>query len=67
MTNSSITLKSRVDFDSDDGRHTGTVVGLLRDINNGRGIALVEIDHELPGVVHQVAIDQLHVRYPHVA
>jgi hypothetical protein len=57
-----ITLDTPVEFDYERQTLTGKVSGVMRDIGNGQGFAVVEIDHDLPGIVHQVALDQLRKR-----
>lgn len=43
----------------DHGELTGSVLDIVRDIENGRAFAIVEIDHELPGILHSVPMDLL--------
>lgn len=52
-------LGSRVKFDKDGATLTGTIFHFVPDISNGRKHAVVEIEHELPGVTHTVPVDQL--------
>jgi hypothetical protein len=49
----------RVEFDSEHGPQKGTVVGELKDINNGEKYAVVAIDHALSGCVWQVPASNL--------
>jgi hypothetical protein len=52
-------LGSRVKFDKDGATLTGTIFHFVPDISNGRKHAVIEIEHELPGVTHTVPVDQL--------
>lgn len=54
-----ITRGSRVKFDKDGATLTGTVFHIMSDIGNGRKMAVVELEHELPGVFDTVPFDQL--------
>ncbi len=37
----------------------GTVTALLRDIGNGQLVAVINVDHELPGIVEMIPITEL--------
>lgn len=52
-------LGSRVQFNYEGATLTGTIFHFLPDISNGRRHAVVEIEHELPGVTHTVPTDEL--------
>lgn len=54
-----ITRGSRVKFDKDGATLTGTVFHIMSDIENGRKMAVVELEHELSGVFETVPFDQL--------
>lgn len=54
-----ITAGSRVKFDSDHGPQKGTVIDVKRDIANGEGFAVIEVDHALAGCVWQVPLTKL--------
>ncbi|RJG06269.1 hypothetical protein D3870_09815 [Noviherbaspirillum cavernae] len=58
-THNNIQRNTPVEFDCDDGRLTGTVIDIQRSVENARAFAIIEIDHELPGVVRSVPLDQL--------
>ena len=55
-----IGVGARVRFYSD-GSQAGTVSALLRDIGNGRQLAVVNVDHDLPGIVEMVPIADLDI------
>lgn len=59
MNQQLITRGSRVKFDKDGTTLTGTVFNIVNDILNGRKMANVEIEHELPGVIEIVPFDKL--------
>ncbi|OWW18431.1 hypothetical protein [Noviherbaspirillum denitrificans] len=49
-----------VEWDSSiDGTNTGAVRHLTRSIENGQAFAVVEVDHELPGILECVPLNQL--------
>ena len=54
-----ISINTPVWIGVDEGREAGTVKAILRDLGNGQGFAVVEIDHKLPGIMQTVALDQL--------
>ncbi len=54
-----ITKGISVAFESNEGPQSGTVVGVIKDLSNGQGFAVVEIDHVLPGCVYQVPLHDL--------
>lgn len=59
MNQPAITRGSRVKFDLDGSTVTGTVFNITTDIGNGRKMANVELEHELPGVIKTVPFDSL--------
>lgn len=59
MSQPTITRGSRVKFDKDGATLTGTVFHIMSDIENGRKMAVVELEHELPGCTVTVPFDQL--------
>lgn len=54
-----ITAGMRVEFDSEHGPQKGTVVGIQKDITNGQGHAVVEVDHALAGCTWVVPLPDL--------
>ncbi|MFZ6819823.1 hypothetical protein [Undibacterium sp. Ji22W] len=58
MTNP-ITRGSRVKFDKDGTTLTGTVFHIVNDIGNGRKMAVIEIEHKLPGITMTMPFDEL--------
>jgi putative DNA primase/helicase len=54
-----ITRGCRVEFDKEGATLTGAVFNITSDIGNGRKMATVELEHELPGVVEIVPLDKL--------
>jgi len=55
-----ITLNTPVAFAGDAGEtKTGKVAGIKRDLSNGQGYAVVEIDADMPGIIEIVALDKL--------
>ena len=57
--NTDINVGTKVTFDCSKGTQSGKVTGIFTCITNGRRHAMVEIDHELPGIVHLVPVDEL--------
>jgi hypothetical protein len=54
-----ITTGMRVAFDSEHGMQNGSVIGIQKDISNGQGYAVVEVDHALSGITWQVPLANL--------
>lgn len=52
-------VHDRVRFEQAGKQESGWIVGIKRDINNGRGFAVVELDGPLPGCVETVPLDQV--------
>jgi hypothetical protein len=61
MENQKITKGASVYFDIGRGTQSGTVIDLLPCITNGRQHAIVELDHQLPGILQTVPVDQLNI------
>lgn len=60
MTSVSIFRGQHVQFNCDtEGLLTGHVLDIQRDLTNGQKYAIVEIDHELPGIVHAVPLEKV--------
>jgi hypothetical protein len=59
MSNTSINVGTRVSFESATGAYCGTVIDILPCITNGRQHATIEVEHELPGILEKVPVDQL--------
>lgn len=57
-----ISTGTPVTFDSEHGPQRGTVSGIKRDVTNAQQWAVVEIDHDLPGILMNVPLDKLQVR-----
>jgi hypothetical protein len=58
--NKKINIGDRVVFDDwSEGPQVGTVIGLLPNISNGQKTAVVEVDFALPGVLWNVAAENL--------
>lgn len=38
---------------------TGTVTGILRDIGNGQPFAVINVDHDLPGIFESMPVAEL--------
>lgn len=58
-------LGSRVQFEHEGATLIGTIFHFVSDVSNGRKHAVIEIEHELPGITHTVPIDQITaVPYP---
>ena len=53
-----ITVGARVRYYSD-GRQVGTVSDLIRDIGNGQLVAVINVDHDLPGIVEMMPVTEL--------
>ncbi|WP_395008575.1 hypothetical protein [Undibacterium sp.] len=54
-----ITRGSRVKFEKDGATLTGTVFHIVNDISNGRKMAVIEIEHKLPGITVTMPFDEL--------
>lgn len=54
-----ITVGSRVQFFKDGVMRTAAVFQITTDIENGRKMAIVELEHELPGNRETVPFDEL--------
>lgn len=54
-----ITVGSRVQFIKDGVMRTAAVFQITTDIENGRKMAIVELEHELPGNRETVPFDEL--------
>lgn len=59
MSHPPITRGSRVKFDKDGTTLTGTVFHIISNIENGRKMAVIEIEHELPGITDTVPFNEL--------
>jgi hypothetical protein len=59
MRNQNITKGASVYFDIGRGTQSGTIIDLRPCVTNGRQHAIVELDHQLPGILQSVPIDQL--------
>ena len=53
-----IAVGTRVRYYSD-GHQAGTVSALLRDIGNGQPVAVINVDHDLPGIVEMMPVTEL--------
>ena len=59
MTTQRITKGTRVKFELDGATVTGTVFHIMLHIENGRKMAVIELEHELPGVTKTMPFDEL--------
>ncbi len=53
---------ARVEFDSEFGPQTGTVLTITRDVGNGQPFAVIEIDHGMAGMPWKVPLQQLQLQ-----
>lgn len=59
-TATTISEKDLVEWESQaDGLKTGAVRWITRSLENGQAFAIVEVEHELPGILESVPVDQL--------
>jgi len=59
MNQPAITRGSRVTFHKDGATRTGIIFHFISNIENGRKMAVIELEHELPGVTNTVPVDEL--------
>jgi hypothetical protein len=55
-----ITVGARVRYYSD-GHQAGTVSDLIHDISNGQLVAVINVDHDLSGIVEMMPVTDLHM------
>ena len=56
---STIIVGTHVAFDSDHGPQTGRVTAFIKCIENGQPNAMIEIDHELDGIIWTMPVAAL--------
>jgi hypothetical protein len=55
----SIATGTRIKFQDETGERLGVVKGCVRDISNGQQFAIVEVDHEFPGILEKIPMADL--------